>query len=332
MNRSKILSVGHYVPPRVVTNKELEKIMDTSDEWIQQRTGIKERHYVDPGVGNTEMAYEATQMALQRAGTDAKNIDCIILATLSPDYTFPGTACFLQDKLGISGIPAIDIRQQCTGFIYGLSIADQFIKTGMYKTVLVVGTEVHSTGIEFATRGRDVTVLFGDAAAVALLGVSEENEESHILSTHLHADGKFAKELWVESPSCKKQPRMTHEQIDEGSWYPRMNGRSVFTVAVKRFPEVIMEALDKNKIKIEDVNLFVFHQANLRIVEAVTERLGIPMDKTFNNIQKYGNTTAASIPLVLSEAWEQGKIKKNDLVCLSAFGSGFTWGSALIRW
>ncbi len=332
MNKTVFLSLGHYVPPKVVTNKDLEKLMDTTDEWIQQRTGICERRYVEEGMGNVEMSYEATQMALQRAGLKIQDIDCIILATLSPDYTFPGTACFLQEKLGISNIPALDIRQQCTGFIYGLSIADQFIKTGMYKKILLVGTEVQSTGIEFATRGRDIAVLFGDGAGVAILGAVPESEKRGVLSTHLHADGRFAKELWVETPSSRYHPRISHQHIEDGSWYPKMNGRSVFVTAVKKFEEVIGEALDYNKVQKEEVDLFVFHQANLRIVQNICEKMKIPMEKTFNNIQKYGNTTAASIPLALSEAWGAGKIKKNDLVCLCAFGSGYTWASALIRW
>ncbi|MBI3019356.1 MAG: ketoacyl-ACP synthase III [Deltaproteobacteria bacterium] len=332
MNKTAFLSLGHYVPPKVVTNKDLEKMMDTTDEWIQQRTGIQERRYVEEGMGNIEMSYEATQMALQRAGLKIQDIDFIILGTLSPDYSFPGTACFLQEKLGIPNIPALDIRQQCTGFIYGLSIADQYIKTGMYQKILLVGTEVHSTGIEFATRGRDVAVLFGDGAGAAILGAVPENEKRGVLSTHLHADGRFAKELWVEAPSSRQHPRMTHQCVEEGSWYPKMNGRSVFVTAVKKFEEVIGEALDHNKVQKEDVCLFVFHQANLRIVQNVCEKMKIPMEKTFNNIQKYGNTTAASIPLALSEAWEAGRIKKNDLVCLCAFGSGYTWASALVRW
>src|SRR3989338_5521207 len=332
MNKAVFLGLGHYVPPRVVTNKDLEKMMDTTDEWIQQRTGIQERHYVGEGMGNIEMSYEATQMALQRAGLKIQDIDFIILGTLSPEYAFPGTACFLQEKLGIPNIPVLDIRQQCTGFIYGLSIADQYIKTGMYKKILLVGTEVHSTGLEFATRGRDIAVLFGDGAGVAILGAVSEGEKRGVLSTHLHADGRFAKELWTEIPASRYHPRITHQHIEEGSWYPKMNGRSVFVAAVKKFEEVIGEALDHNKVRKEDVALFVFNQANLRIVENVCEKMKIPLEKTFNNIQKYGNTTAASIPLALSEAWGAGRIQKNDLVCLCAFGSGYTWASALIRW
>ena len=334
MKQSVFLSVGHYVPPKIVTNHDLEKMMDTSDEWIQKRTGIQERRYVEEGMGNLEMAYEATQMALKRAGLQIKDIDFIILSTLSPDYTFPGDACFLQAKLGLAGIPALDIRQQCTGFIYGISIADQFIKTGMYKTVLVVGTEVHSTALDFSTKGRDVTVLFGDGAGVAILGAHEEKDSISrgVLSTHLHADGRFGKELWIEGASSRQHPRITHEMIDEGRIYPKMNGRMVFTMAVKKLQEVILEALDANNVRVEGVDLFAFHQANLRIVQAVADAMRFPMEKTFNNIQKYGNTTAASIPIVLSEAYEAGKIKKGSLVCISSFGSGFTWASALIRW
>ena len=333
MKRSLVLGIGHYVPPRVITNKDLEKIMDTSDEWIQQRTGIKERRYVENGIGNAEMSYEATRLALKRAGLEPNKIDLIILGTLSPDYTFPGDAVFLQEKLGLAGIPALDIRQQCSGFIYGLSIADQFIKTGMYKTVLVVGTEVHSSGLDFSTRGRDVTVLFGDGAGAIIVGESEKSEDRGILSTHLHADGKYAKELWTEAPTSRHHPtRITHEMIEEGRVFPKMNGRAVFVMAVKKFQEVIKEALDKNHMSIGDVSLFIFHQANLRIVQAVSEAMGIPMEKTFNNIQRYGNTTAASIPIALSEAYQEGKIYSGAIVCLASFGSGFTWGSVLIKW
>lgn len=331
--KSQILGIGHYVPPKVVTNADLEKLMETSDEWIQQRSGIKERRYVEEGVGNTEMAYEATQMALERAKIDVKEIELIVLATLSPDYTFPGTGCFVQEKLGLAGIPAIDIRQQCSGFIYGLSIADQFIKSGMYRTVLVIGTEVQSTSIDFSTRGRDVTVLFGDGAGAAILRATEPADSRGIFSTHLHADGRYAKELWVEGPSSRDHPRLSQRVFDEGTWYPRMNGRTVFTMAVKKMVDVVQEVLSANQIKsVHDVDLFVFHQANIRIVQAVCEVLGIKTEKTYNNIHRYGNTTAASIPIALSEAMQEGRLEKNDLLCIAAFGSGFTWASALIRW
>lgn len=331
--KSKILGIGHYVPPKVVTNADLEKLMDTSDEWIQQRSGIQERRYVEEGIGNTEMSYEATWMALERAKIDVKEIELLILATLSPDYVFPGTGCFVQGKLGLAGIPAIDIRQQCSGFIYGLSIADQFIKSGIYRTVLVIGTEVQSTGIDFSTRGRDVTVLFGDGAGAAILRATEPTDSRGILSTHLHADGRYAKELWVEGPSSRDHPRLSQRVLDEGTWYPRMNGRAVFTMAVKKMVEVVQEALSANQIKnIHEVDFFVFHQANIRIVQAVCDVLGVKIEKTYNNIHLYGNTTAASIPLALSEAVQEGRLKENDLLCIAAFGSGFTWASALIRW
>lgn len=336
MRRSVFTGIGHYVPPKIVKNTDLEKLMDTSDEWIQQRTGIRERRFVEEGMGNKEMAYEAAQMALKRANRRAKEIDLIILATLNPDYAFPGDACFLQGELGIPGVASLDIRQQCTGFVYGISIADQFIRSGMYQRILVVGTEVQSTGLDFSTKGRDVSVIFADGAGAALLEAVEyeggEKRPRGILSTHLHADGKYAKELWLEAPSARHHPRISHELIDSGRIYPQMNGRAVFAVAIKKFQEVIHEALEANQVTAEEINLFVFHQANLRIVQAVTKAMGVPIEKTFNNIEKYGNTTAASIPIALSEAFQEGRIKKNDLVCLSAFGSGFTWGSALIRW
>ncbi|MEK7791492.1 MAG: beta-ketoacyl-ACP synthase III [Deltaproteobacteria bacterium] len=332
--KSVILGVGHYVPSKIVTNADLAKLMETSDEWIQQRSGIRERRYVEEGMGNTEMAFKATRMALERAKIDVKEIDLLILATLSPDHTFPGTGCFVQEKLGLGGIPAIDIRQQCSGFIYGVSIADQFIRAGTYRTVLVIGTEVQSTGLDFSTRGRDVTILFGDGAGAVVMRASHAASENRgILSTHLHADGRYAKELWVEGPSSREHPRVSQRMLDEGTWYPRMNGRAVFTMAVKKMQEAVQEALAANDIRnIEDVDLFVFHQANIRIVQALCEQLRISMEKTYNNIHKYGNTTAASIPIALSEAVQEERLKENDLLCIAAFGSGFTWASALIRW
>ncbi|WP_439882348.1 3-oxoacyl-ACP synthase III family protein [Pontibacter sp. MBLB2868] len=332
MRNSKIAGVGHYVPDNVVSNKDLEKIMDTSDEWIRERTGIVERRYFEEGVDTTaNMAAKAARKALQMAGLEPSDLDMIVFATLSPDYFFPGSGVLLQRELGIKEIPALDVRNQCSGFIYALSVADQFIKTGMYNNVLVVGSEIHSSGLDFSTRGRGVSVIFGDGAGAAVLTPSESNERG-ILSTHLHSDGEFAEELAVLDPGSNKKDRLTHEMIDSGSIYPHMNGNLVFKHAVTRFPEVIEEALNKNGYKPEDIDLLVPHQANLRITSFIQQKMGLPAEKVMSNIQKYGNTTAASVPIALSEAVEEGRVKEGDLICLAAFGSGFTWASALIRW
>ncbi|WP_266205188.1 3-oxoacyl-ACP synthase III family protein [Pontibacter kalidii] len=332
MRNSRIGGVGHYVPENVVTNKDLEKIMDTSDEWIRERTGIVERRYFQEGVDTTaNMGAAAARKAIQMAGLEPTDIDMIVFATLSPDYVFPGSGVLLQRELGLKEIPALDVRNQCSGFIYALSVADQFIKTGMYNNVLVVGSEIHSTGLDFSTRGRGVSVIFGDGAGAVVLVPSESNDRG-ILSTHLHADGEFAEELAVINPGSNKKERLTHEMIEDGSIYPYMNGNMVFKHAVTRFPEVIEEALSKNGYKPGDIDLLVPHQANLRITSYIQQKMGLPAEKVMSNIQKYGNTTAASVPIALSEAFEEGRIKEGDLVCLAAFGSGFTWASALIRW
>ncbi|MHA6248432.1 3-oxoacyl-ACP synthase III family protein [Pontibacter sp. CAU 1760] len=332
MRNSKIAGVGHYVPEQVVTNKDLEKIMDTSDEWIRERTGIVERRYFQEGIDTTaNMGAEAARRALKKAGLEAKDLDLIVFATLSPDYIFPGSGVLLQRELGIKEIPALDVRNQCSGFIYALSVGDQFIKTGMYNNVLVVGAEIHSSGLDFSTRGRNVSVIFGDGAGAVVLTPAESTDKG-ILSTHLHADGEFAEELAVLAPDTNKKERLTHEMIDDGSIYPYMNGNTVFKHAVTRFPEVIMEALQKNGYKPEDIDMLIPHQANLRITSYIQQKMGLPAERVFSNIHKYGNTTAASVPIALSEAVEEGRIKEGDLVCLAAFGSGFTWASALIRW
>jgi len=328
--RSYIKATGRYLPPKVVKNSDLEKLMDTSDEWIRTRTGIEERRFVEEGMGNYEMAYYASMEALKKANMKSEEIDLIIFATLSPDYTFPGSGVLLQDKLGLETTPALDIRNQCSGFIYGLSIADQYIRTGTYKNILLVGSEIHSTGLDLSTRGRDVAVLFGDGAGAAI--ISATDEDRGILSTHLHAQGKYAKELWIEAPGSIYHPRITHQMLDEGRHYPKMNGKLVFKHAIQRMVEAVYEALNANNLKISDIDLLITHQANLRISKAVQEYLNLPDEKVYNNIMKYGNTTAASIPIALDEAIEKGILKEGMLVCLAAFGSGFTWGSALIKW
>ncbi|QNF34848.1 ketoacyl-ACP synthase III [Adhaeribacter swui] len=332
MRNSKIAGVGHYVPEKVVTNFDLEKLMDTSNEWILERTGIEERRYFEPGKDTTaNMGAKASLKALAMAGLQASDVDLIVFATLSPDYVFPGSGVLLQRELNIKEIPALDVRNQCSGFIYALSVADQFIKTGMYNNVLVVGSEIHSSGLDMSNRGRAVSVIFGDGAGAVVL-TPAESPETGILSTHLHADGELAEELACLTPTSNQPERLTHAMIDDGSIYPVMNGQTVFKNAVVRFPEVIMEALARNNYKPEDLDMLIPHQANLRITTFIQQKIGLPAEKVFSNIQRYGNTTAASVPIALSEAVEQGKIKADDLVCLAAFGSGFTWASALIRW
>ncbi|MEA2042018.1 MAG: beta-ketoacyl-ACP synthase III [Bacteroidota bacterium] len=333
MYQTKITGVRHYVPKKVVTNHDLEKLMDTSDEWIQERTGIKERHFCEPHEKSTaKMGAEAAKVAIERAGIDKKEIDAIVFATLSSDYFFPGSGVLMQSELGLTNIPAIDVRAQCSGFIYGLSIADQFIKTGMYKTILLVGSETQSTALDLTTRGRNMGVLFGDGAGAAILQQSEENGKG-VLSTHLHADGTHAEVLTIKEPGTGREkniyPNM-HENIEAIS--PQMDGRFVFKNAIKRMPEAVMEALQANNLQLSDIDMLLPHQANLRISQMVQKLLRLPNEKIYNNIQKYGNTTAATIPIMMSELWEQNRIKEGDLYALTAFGSGFTWASALIRW
>jgi len=333
MFNSKIVGVGRYLPENIVTNFDLEKIMDTSDAWIRERSGIVERRYANPNEGETTsfMGAEASKKALKMAGLTAQDVDFIIFATLSPDYFFPGAGCPMQVHLGIPGIGALDVRNQCTGFVYAVSVADQFIKTGMYKNILVVGSELQSAGINLTTAGRDVAVLFGDGAGAVVMTATEEKGKG-ILSSHLHADGNFMDELCLVNPGSGTKPFVNHEMVDNGSVYPHMNGRQVFKNAVTRFPEVIKEALEANNVTTSDVDLVIPHQANERITEAVQMRLDLPREKVYRNIHKYGNTTAASIPIALSEALEEGLIKDGSLLCLAAFGSGFTWGANLIRW
>jgi 3-oxoacyl-[acyl-carrier-protein] synthase-3 len=330
MHRATISGVGHYVPERIVTNFDLEKIMDTSDEWIRERSGIEERRWVEDGENNVDLAEQASRKAIEQANIKPEDIDFIVFATLSPDYYFPGTGCLLQERLGISSIGALDVRNQCSGFIYGLSIADQFIKTGMYKNILLVGSEIHSRGINQSTEGRDVTVLFGDGAGAAVITRSIDQEKG-IITSHLHADGRHVKELWCEDPGSVRNPRLTKELMDSPTIWPHMNGKYVFKHAATRFPEVIVEALEAAGIQKSEVDLVIPHQANQRITDAVRMRLELKEEQVYSNIAKYGNTTAASIPIAMSEAIAEGKIKEGSLVCLAAFGSGFTWASALVR-
>ncbi|MBT8313130.1 MAG: ketoacyl-ACP synthase III [Maribacter sp.] len=335
MYNSKIIGLGYFVPENVVTNDDLSKVMDTDDEWIQERTGIKERRHVIKGEDTTmSMGVKAAKIAIERAGIDKDDIDFIVFATLSPDYYFPGPGVMVQSELDIKTVGALDVRNQCSGFVYGLSVADQYIKTGMYKNVLVIGSEVHSTGLDFTTRGRGVTVIFGDGAGAAILS-REEDTTNGILSTHLHSEGQHAEELSLIAPGMGT--RWVTDIIKENdpsdvSYYPHMNGQFVFKNAVVRFSEVIMEGLMANGLTNKDIDLLIPHQANLRISQFIQKKFGLSDKQVFNNIMRYGNTTAASIPIALTEAWEQGKIKQGDLVVLAAFGSGFTWGSVIIRW
>ncbi len=331
MRRARILGTGSYLPPRVVTNAELASRVTTSDEWIQQRTGVKERRYVEPGVGPSDLALVATNRALEMAGLKASDIDFIILATQTAEHEFPGTACFLQKKLGNGGVGALDVRDQCTGFLYGLSIADAFVQLGKYKRILVVGAEVHSTGLDFSDRGRHITVLFGDGAGAVIVGESDSAERG-ILTTHLHADGKFAEELWVPAPGSIYPGRITHKEIDEGLHYPQMNGKAVFVEAVTQMIAVSREALGAVGMAPSDVTHFVPHQANLRINEAVAQKLGIPMERCDTSITRYGNCAAASVPIAFDEKVRSGAVKSGDVVLMATFAAGFTWGAAVMRW
>lgn len=335
MYHSKISGLGFYVPDNVVTNDDLSKIMDTNDAWIQERTGIKERRHVVRGEDTTTtMGVKAAQIAIERSKIAKEDIDFVIFATLSPDYYFPGPGVLVQRDLGLKTVGALDVRNQCSGFVYAISIADQYIKTGMYKNILVIGSELHSTGLDMTDRGRGVSVIFGDGAGAAVLS-REEDLSKGILSTHLHSEGQHAEELVLIAPGMGKRwvtDILAENDPNDESYFPYMNGQFVFKNAVVRFAEVINEGLEANNLNVSDISMLIPHQANLRISQFIQHKFQLTDDQVFNNIQKYGNTTAASIPIALTEAWESGKIKEGDLVVLAAFGSGFTWGSAIIRW
>ena len=326
-----ISGTGFYLPPRIVTNDELSTYMDTSDEWIQERTGIKERHYVEKGEGPSDIAIPATKQALNVAGLKVSDIDFIIFATSTPDFYAPGSGCLLQEKMGFNEIGALDIRVQCSGFIYGLSIAEQYIRTGTFKNILLIGAEVQSTAMDLTNAGRDTAIIFGDGAGAAI--ISATDEDRGVLSTHMHSEGKYLKELWLESPASNAgYPRINREVLDEGKQFLKMNGKEVFRHAITRFPEVINEALEANNLTSENIDLLIPHQANLRITQMVQKRLSLRNEQVFSNIHKYGNTTAATIPIALAEAINEGKIKDGDLLVLAAFGAGFTWASAIMKW
>lgn len=335
MYHSKITGLGYYVPDNVVTNDDLSKIMDTNDEWIQERTGIQERRHIIRGSDTTTtMGVKAAKIAIERSGIPYENIDFVIFATLSPDYYFPGPGVLVQRDLGLRNVGALDVRNQCSGFVYAISVADQYIKTGMYKNILVIGSELQSTGLDMTDRGRGVSVIFGDGAGAAVLS-REEDLSKGILSTHLHSEGQHAEELFVKAPGMGGRwvtDILADNNPQDDSYFGHMNGQFVFKNAVVRFAEVINEGLEANNLQVSDINMLIPHQANLRISQFIQKKFQLTDDQVFNNIQKYGNTTAASIPIALTEAWEQGKIKSGDLVVLAAFGSGFTWGSAIIRW
>jgi len=334
MQRARITGTGSYLPPRVVTNAEIAPLVDVTPEWIVERSGIEQRHWVEGTVTTSDLAKEASETALSAAGITAQELDMIVLATISPDHDFPGTACFLQDKLNVPGIPAIDVRQQCSGFIYALHQADAYIRLGQAERVLVVGAEIHSKGVDLSPRGKDISVLFGDGAgAVVLESISSPTPaDPQIHSTHIHADGSYAKALWADYPSqASPGHRIRIEDIEAGRHFAHMDGKRVFLNAVKRMPESIDEALKVNGMNLEDVDLFFFHQANLRINEAVAKRMNIAPERVINTIQRTANTTAATIPICIDSAVQSGELEPGMLIACSAFGSGFTWGSALIR-
>ena len=335
MYHSKISGLGFYVPSNIVTNDDLSKIIDTNDQWIQERTGIQERRHIIKGEDTTtSMGVKAARVAIERAGIDKMDIDFIVFATLSPDYYFPGPGVLVQKELGLGTVGALDVRNQCSGFVYALSVADQYIKTGMYKNILVIGSEVHSSGLDMTTRGRNVSVIFGDGAGAAVLS-REEDLTKGILSTHLHSEGIHAEELALTAPGMGGRwvsDIVADNDPDDESYFPHMNGQFVFKNAVVRFAEVIHEGLEANNLTVSDIDMLIPHQANLRISQFIQQKFGLNDDQVYNNIQKYGNTTAASVPIALTEAWEKGKIKSGDTVVLAAFGSGFTWASAIIKW
>jgi len=331
MPRTEFIATGFCVPERVVTNDDLAGMMDTSDEWITQRSGIRTRHWVSPGETGVGLAREAACRALAKAGLRATDLDCIVYCTCTPDHFEPGNGVFLQRELGVTDIPAIDVRNQCSGFIYGLSVADAWIRIGQYRRVLLVGAEVHSRGLDKTTRGRDTAVLFGDGAGAVILGPTER-EGRGVIATHLFADGRYAEKLWVDGPGLAHDPYVSEEMVRAGLHRAVMDGREVFRFASTLMPQAVALALHSAGAAAPDVRLLIPHQANLRIIEMVQKAVGLRDDQVYANIQKYGNTTAASIPIALDEALAEGRLARGDLLLLVAFGSGFTWASAAIRW
>ncbi len=330
--RTQITGTGHFVPDNIVTNLDLEKLMDTTDEWIRQRSGIIERRHVNTGIGSSDLAYQAALNAIEAAKIDKSEIDFIIAATLSPDHYFPGIGVIVQEKLGLPGIGALDVRNQCSGFIYGLSVADQYIRNQTYKKILLVAAEVQSSNLDYSDEGRDMAVLFGDGGGAVILEPNDSNDGRGILSSHLFSDGRYVKDLWMEKPSPKDRPTFSEEMLQGKGYFPHMNGRNVFKNAVAKMPEAVRAALEFNDLTIDDVDHLIPHQANERISLMVAHNLKIPVDKVIRNIDRFGNTTAASIPIALDEALQEGRIKTGDIVVLTAFGSGFTWASTVMKW
>ncbi len=330
MIMARIVGTGFYVPPRVVTNDDLSQRMETSDEWIRTRTGIQQRHWVSQGTSGIDLAQKAANEALESAGLEGSALDAIVYATSTPDHFAPGNGVLLQHAMGLGQIPAIDIRTQCSGFIYSLSVADAWIRSGQYRTVLVVGQEIQSTGMDVSTAGRDTAVIFADGAGAAVLQGQEGT--AGLLAFDLHSDGQYAEELWVRSPGSKYHPRITPDDIAKGYHFLSMNGKEVFRHAVSRMPESALAALSQAGLQLEDVSLVIPHQANLRISEMVQRKLGLRDEQIYNNIMQYGNTTAATIPIALAECHRSGRLNPGDIVVLTAFGSGFLWGSAVLRW
>ena len=335
MYRSKIIGLGKFLPDNIVTNQDLAKKIDTSNEWIIERTGIEQRRHIKKGDGNTtsSMGAEAAKIALANANMSASEVDLILFATLSPDYYMPGSGVFVQKILNIPTCPAMDIRNACSGFVYGMATADQFIKTGMYKNILVIGSETQSGAIDMTTRGRDIAVIFGDGAGAVVVSRCD-SEDSGILSSHLHSEGENVDDLVMIAPNTNKWVTeiVSENDPEDLSYYPYMNGKAVFKNAVSRFEEVINAGLNHNNLKTEDIGLLIPHQANLRISQFIQRKLKLRDDQVFNNIMRYGNTTAASIPIALTEAVEEGKVKDGDIIVLAAFGAGFSWGSTIIKW
>ena len=333
MRRTFIKGTGRYVPDRLITNDDLTQWMDTSDEWIEQRTGIKQRYWIpeEGGVGASDLGLEAAKIALDKAGWKPEDIDLIIFATLSPDIFFPGSGCLLQAKLGLESTPALDIRQQCTGFLYGLATADAYIRSNMAERVLFVGSEVHSTGLDISTAGRDVTVIFGDGAAAVCFEAGEGDESVGVLSSALHAQGELAESLMLEAPASREMPRIDEQMLKERKHYPHMDGKTIFKNALKRLPEVTNEALAMAGLELDDIDLFIPHQANLRINQFYQQSMKIPEGKVYNNIDTYGNTTAATIPLAMDECIEKGMISSGSTLMFLGLGSGVTWGACIYR-
>jgi len=329
MPHSRFLGTGFSVPERVVTNQELSALMDTTDEWIRTRTGIQERHWVREGETGVDLGLAATERALEMAQLEPRDLDAIVYATSSPDHFAPGNGVYLQRKLGIPTIPALDIRAQCSGFVYGLSVADAWIRSGQYRNILVVGGEIQSTGLEVSTAGRHVAVIFADGAGAVVLGPSSDGG---ILAFDLHSDGAHAEKLWVDAPGSMYHPRVSEKQIAAGRQYLEMDGKEVFRHAVVRMPESVRAVLAKSGQQLDDVALLLAHQANLRISEVMQKELGLREDQVYNNIMRYGNTTAATIPIALDECVRAGRISRGDLLVFTAFGSGFMWGSVAVRW